>query len=214
MPRTRILIADDHELIRKGIRSLLESRSEWEICGEASSGRDAVAKAARLKPDIVLLDVTLPDVSGVDVIPEIIAAQPTIKVLVLTMHDSGQVACSVLAAGASGLVLKSDAGRDLVLGLEAVRRNKPFLSPLVTKILINEQRKAPEATALLDLLTARETEVLKLLAEGRGNKEVGATLGISPRTVDAHRASIMHKLHLRTFSDLIHFAIRNKIVEV
>lgn len=129
------------------------------------------------------------------------------------MHDSGQVACSVLAAGASGLVLKSDVGRDLILGLEAVRRNKYFLSPLVTRILINEQRKAPAATSLSDL-SVRETQVLKLLAQGNGNKEVGAALGISPRTVDAHRASIMHKLHLRTLSDLIHFAIRNRIVEV
>lgn len=214
MGRIRILIADDHEVVRRGVRTLLEARPEWEICGEASTGKDTIAKAARLKPDVVLLDITMPDISGLEAIPEILKAQPGTRVLILTMHDSGQVACKALAAGASGLVLKSDAARDLISALEAIGRNKAFLSPTVTKILMEELRKTPEATPPPEVLTARETGVLKLLAEGKSNKEVAARFNISPRTVDAHRASIMHKLNLRTLSDLIYFAIRNKIVEV
>jgi DNA-binding NarL/FixJ family response regulator len=213
MDKLRILVADDHEVVRKGIRTLLEARSDWEICGEASTGREALAKTARLKPDVVLLDITMPDLSGLEAIPEILQARPETKVVVLTMHDSGQMASKVLAAGARAMVLKSDAARDLVLALEALRRNKIFLSPSVTKILVNEIRQN-QAVPSPDILTSREAEVLKYLAEGNRNKEVAARLGISPRTIDAHRASIMDKLHVRTLSDLVHFAIRHKIIDV
>jgi DNA-binding NarL/FixJ family response regulator len=213
MGRLRILVADDHEVVRKGICTLIETRSEWEICGEASTGRDAVAKTARKKPDVVLLDITMPDLSGLEAIPQILKAQPETKVLVLTMHDSGLMASRVLAAGARGLVLKSDAARDLILALEALGKDRIFLSPGVTKILVNEIRQNQDVSGP-DILTSRETEVLKYLAEGKSNKEVAARLGISPRTVDAHRARIMDKLHVRTLSDLVHFAIRHKIVEV
>jgi DNA-binding NarL/FixJ family response regulator len=209
----RILVADDHEVVRRGIRTLLESRSEWEICGEASTGREAVAKATRLKPDVALLDISMPDLSGLEAIPEILKAYPRTKILVLTLHDSGQMASRVLAAGASGLVLKSDAARDLILALEAIGKNKAFLSPKVTRILVNEIQQN-QAAASPDVLSARETEVLKLLAEGKSNKAAAAQLGISPRTVDAHRAHIMDKLQVRTVSELVHFAIRHKIVDL
>ena len=213
MDKLRILVADDHEVVRKGIRMLLETRSEWEICGEASTGRDALAKTARMKPDVVLLDITMPDLSGLEAIPEILKARPETKIVVLTMHDSGQMASKVLAAGARAMVLKSDAARDLVLALEALGKNKMFLSPGVTKILVNEIRQN-QAVPSPDILTSRETEVLRYLAEGNSNKEVAARLGISTRTIDAHRARIMDKLHVRTLSDLVHFAIRHKIVDV
>ncbi len=213
MGRLRILVADDHEVVRRGIRTLIETHSEWEICGEASTGRDAVAKTARMKPDLVLLDITMPDLSGLEAIPEILTVQPETKILVLTMHDSGQMASKVLAAGARGLVLKSDAARDLILALEAMGKNKIFLSPGVTKILVNEIRQN-QGVPGPDILTSRETEVLKYLAEGKSNKEIAAQLGISPRTIDAHRARIMDKLHVRTLSELVHFAIRHKIVDV
>jgi DNA-binding NarL/FixJ family response regulator len=213
MGRLHILVADDHEVVRKGIRTLLESRPEWEICGEACTGRDAIAKTVRLKPDVVLLDITMPGLSGLEAIPEIHRACPHTKVLVLTMHDSGRMASRVLAAGASGLVLKSDAARDLILALEALSKNKAFLSPQVTNLLVTEIRQN-QAEPSPDVLTSRETEVLRGLAEGKSNKEVAARLGISPRTIDAHRAHIMDKLHVRTLSDLVHFAIRHKLVDL
>jgi len=213
MRRLNILVADDHEVVRKGIRTLLETRSEWEICGEAGTGRDAIAKTAKLKPDVVLLDITMPGGSGLEAIPAILNAHPVTKILVLTMHDSGRMASRILAAGASGLVLKSDAARDLILALEAFGKNKPFLSPQVTQLLVNEIRQnQPEPSP--DVLTSRETQVLKGLAQGQSNKEVAARLGISPRTIDTHRAHIMEKLRVRTLSDLIHFAIRHNLVDV
>jgi DNA-binding NarL/FixJ family response regulator len=213
MGRLHILVADDHEVVRTGIRTLLESRPEWEICGEACTGRDAIAKTVRLKPDVVLLDITMPGLSGLEAIPEILRACPHTKVLVLTMHDSGRMASRVLAAGASGMVLKSDAARDLILALEALSKNKAFLSPQVTNLLVTELRQN-QAEPSPDVLTSRETEVLRGLAEGKSNKEVAARLGISPRTIDAHRAHIMDKLHARTLSDLVHFAIRHKLVDL
>lgn len=213
MPRARILIADDHEVVRRGIRTLIEPRTAWEVCGEASTGKEAVEKVKRLKPDVVLLDITMPDLSGLEAIPEILQAHSEAKILVLTMHDSGQIASRALAAGASGLVLKSDAARDLILALEAISKNKSFLSPNVTKILVNEFRKSSEGAPSIGALTSREIEVLKLLAGGKANKEIAALLAISPRTVDAHRARIMDKLNLHTLSELVHFAIRNNVVE-
>jgi DNA-binding NarL/FixJ family response regulator len=214
MRKTRILVADDHEVVRRGIRTLLEARSAWEVCGEASTGREAVEKAKRLKPDVVLLDITMPDRSGLEAIPEILQVDPKMKIVVLTMHDSGQIASRAIAAGANGLVLKSDAARDLILALEAIGRNRPFLSPNVAKILVDEFRRGSEGAAnSLGTLTKREIEVLKLVAEGKSNKEVAALLGISPRTVDAHRARLMDKLNIHTLSELVHFAIRNNLVE-
>jgi len=212
MPQTRILIADDHEVVRRGIRTVLETRSEWEVCAEAATATEAIAKAARVKPDVVLLDINFPDFSGLEAIPKIFKAYAATKIIVLTMQSSGSVACSVLAAGASGLVLKSDAAEDLILALQAVEQDKAFLSPAVTKILLDELQQAPAVAR--DVLTTRETEVLKLLAEGKTNKEISARLGTSPRTIDAHRASLMRKLKLGTLSDVIRYAIRHKIVEM
>jgi len=214
MGKKRILIADDHEVVRRGIRTLLKTRSEWDICGEAASSRVAVAKAARLKPDIVLLDITMPEASGLEAIPQILKGSPKTKILILTMHDSGEMASQALAAGASGLILKSDAARDLIRALEAIGKNGAFLSPKITAIVVNELRKTSEVQSSINVLTSREREVLRLVAEGKSNKESAALLGISPRTVDAHRARVMGKLQVRTVSDLVHFAIRNKLVEL
>jgi DNA-binding NarL/FixJ family response regulator len=209
----QILVADDHEVVRRGIRNLLQNRPEWEICGEACTGLDAVTKAAELRPDVVLLDITMPGLSGLEAIPQILKACARTKILVLTMHDTGRMASRVLAAGASGLVLKSDAAHDLILALEALRKNRSFLSPQVTNLLVNELRKN-QTEPSPDILTVRETEVLRSLAEGKSTKEIATRLSISARTVDAHRAHIMQKLQVRTLSDLVHFAIRNKIVDL
>jgi DNA-binding NarL/FixJ family response regulator len=208
-----ILIVDDHEVVRRGVRTLLDGRLEWKICGEAATGHEAIGKAAELCPDLVVLDLSMPEMDGLETIPKIRAACPEAKVLVLTMHDSGEMASRVLAAGASGLVLKSDAGRDLVRAVQSIAAGQPFLSPAVTRLIMGELAKASESPSLADI-SPRELEVLKLLALGQSNKEVAGALNISVKTVDVHRANIMRKLNLRTYGDLIHFAIRRRIIEI
>jgi DNA-binding NarL/FixJ family response regulator len=214
MSSLRILIADDHEVVRQGVRTVLARRSKWKICGEAATGRDAIEKTRKLRPDLVLLDISMPDLDGLQAIPQILKASPNVQILVLTMHDSGEMATKVLAAGASGLVLKSDAGQDLVLAAQAIEKNTPFLSPAVTKIMLAQLVKTSTPGPSPSELTSRELEILKHLAQGRANKDVAAALGISVKTAGAHRANIMRKLNLRTYGDLIHFAIRHKIVEI
>src|ERR1700688_2372277 len=209
-----ILIADDHEVVRQGIRALLGARPAWKICGEAASGREASDKPKKLSPDLVLLDLSMPEMDGLEAIPRILNARPGIKIVVLTMNDSGEIASQVLAAGASALVLKSDAARDLVRAVHSVERNQPFLSPAVTKLIIGQLAKTSTQGASPGDVTARELEVLTLLALGRSNKEVATALDISVKTVDVHRANIMRKLKLRTYSDLIQFAIRRQIINI
>jgi DNA-binding NarL/FixJ family response regulator len=214
MKRLSILIADDHEVVRRGVRALLEVRPEWKICGEAATGREAIEKARKLRPDLVLLDLTMPEMDGLEAIPQILSVCPGAKILVLTMHDSGEMAAQALAAGASGLVLKSDAARDLVLAVQAIDKCLPFLSPAVTRIILGQFAKTSQPGLSPSDLTPRERDTLKLLALGRSNKEAATALDISVKTVDVHRANIMRKLKLRTYSDLILFAIRHKIIEM
>jgi len=209
-----ILIADDHEVVRRGIRALLEVRPEWKICGEAATGREAAEKTKKLRPDLVLLDLSMPEIDGLEAIQKILAARPGTKILVLTMNDSGEMASRVLAAGASGLVLKSDAARDLVRAVQSVERDQPFLSPAVTRLIIGHLAKSSAPGPSPVNVTPRELEVLNLLARGRSNKEVATALDIIVKTVDAHRSNIMHKLNLRTYSDLIQFAIRHQIIDL
>jgi DNA-binding NarL/FixJ family response regulator len=208
-----ILIADDHELVRRGIRALLEVRPDWTICGEAATGREAIDMATRLHPDLVLLDLSMPELDGLGTVPMLLRASPGTKILVVTMHDSGEMATRLLAAGASGVVLKSDAGRDLVLAVQAIESDQPFLSPAVTKLLLAQMVKTAKGP-LPSSISPRELQVLKLLAQGRSNKAVASALDLSIKTVVAHRASIMRKLEFETFSDLIRFAIRHRIIEV
>jgi DNA-binding NarL/FixJ family response regulator len=214
MKRLSILIADDHEVVRRGIRALLSAHPEWRICGDAATGNEAAEKAQKLHPSLVLLDLAMPETNGLEAIPKILAACPSTKILVLTMHDSGQMATQVLAGGASGLVLKSDAARDLVRAVQSVERGQPFLSSEVTRLIIGHLAKTSDPGPSPADITQRELEVLRLLALGRSNKEVAATLDISVKTVDAHRSHIMRKLNLRTYSDLIQFAIRHQIVNI
>jgi DNA-binding NarL/FixJ family response regulator len=209
-----ILVADDHEVVRRGVRAILGSRPDWKICGEAVTGREAAEKVRKLRPDLVLLDLTMPEIDGLEAIQQILTVRPSTKILVLTMNDSGEMASRVLAAGASGLVLKSDAARELVRAVKSVERDQPFLSPAVTKIIIGHLAKTNGLQPAPVDLTPREFEVLKLLAVGRSNKEVAVALDISVKTVDAHRANIMRKLELRSYSDLIQFAIRHHIVDL
>ena len=209
-----ILIADDHEVVRRGIRALLEARPDWKICGEAATGHEASNKAKKLSPDLVLLDLMMPEMDGLKAIPRILDACPSTKILVLTMNDSGEIASQVLAAGASGLVLKSDAGRDLLRGVDSLAKGQPFLSPAVTKLIIGHLARTSAAGPSPRDISPRELEVLKLLALGRSNKEVATALDLSVKTVDAHRSNIMRKLNFRSYSDLIQFAIRHQIIEI
>jgi DNA-binding NarL/FixJ family response regulator len=208
----RILIADDHEVVRHGVRVLLEARPGWQICDEAAEGREAVEKAGRLRPDVVILDIGMPLLNGLDAARQIRKVSPQSEVLILTMHESEQVVREVLAAGARGYVLKSDAGRDLVNAVEALGSHKTFFTSSVAEFVLQryldgggDQQEPPS-------LSPREREVIQLLAEGRGNKEVAHLLGISVRTAETHRTNIMRKLGCQSFSDLVRYAIRNKII--
>jgi DNA-binding NarL/FixJ family response regulator len=211
----RILVVDDHAVVRRGVRSLLESHEGWEVCGEATTGREAVEQSRRLRPDVVVMDLSLPELNGLDATRQILKDAPDTEVLVLTMHHSEELARDVLKAGARGYVLKADADENLITAVDNLRRHKPYLTGTVTEFMLDDFVRRGDA-ALEDsvvVVTAREREVIQLIAEGRSSKEVASTLGISVRTVEAHRASIMRKLRLQSVSDLVRYAIRNKIVQ-
>jgi DNA-binding NarL/FixJ family response regulator len=212
----RILIVDDHAVVRRGVRSLLESQPGWEISGEATTGREAVELAKRLQPDVVVMDLSLPELNGLEATRQILKDSPLSEILVLTMHHSEELARDVLQAGARGYVLKSDADQNLIAAVESLRQHKPFLTSRVTEFVLDDYRRR---TDMLDdglpreTVTAREREIIQLLAEGKSNKEAASTLGISVKTVEAHRANIMRKLRLHSVSDLVRYAIRNKIAQ-
>jgi DNA-binding NarL/FixJ family response regulator len=210
-----ILVADDHVVVRKGVRALLESQPKWKVTAEASNGNDAVEKAIRLRPDLVIMDLSMPELNGLDATALLLKANPNARVLILSMHNSEDLIRKTLNSGARGYVLKSDAERDLVTAVEAVLENRTFFTTAVSNTVLDclRQRQQSGTTTVSESLTTRERQILQLLAEGKSNKEVAGRLGISVRTAENHRAKIMRKLHLRTLSDLVRHAIRNKIVE-
>jgi DNA-binding NarL/FixJ family response regulator len=218
----RILIADDHEVARRGIRSLLESHPGWDVCAEAKDGRDAVELATSTKPDLVLLDIGMPNLNGLEAARQILATTPNVAILILTMHDSDNVIKEVLRAGARGFLLKSDAGRDLVAAVEALESQKTFFTPRVSQMVLdgflNREKKHSDIEDNADPsdnpLTAREREVIQLLAEGRTSKEVAVTLNLSVKTAETHRTNLMRKLGLHSVADLTRYAVRNGIVHV
>ncbi len=217
MSLVRILVADDHEVVRKGVRAILEAREGWEVCAEATNGREAKTRARESKPDIVILDIGMPELNGVEATRQILRAVPKTEVLVMSIHESEEVIRNVLEAGARGYVFKSDIAQDLVLAVETLLQHKPFLSPKASEMILHTSlprsiRHEAEASSRY-ALTPREREIVQLLAEGRSNKEVAAVLGITPKTAETHRANIMHKLGLHSVADLVRYAIRNKIVQ-
>ncbi|HXC42951.1 MAG TPA: response regulator transcription factor [Candidatus Dormibacteraeota bacterium] len=211
----RILIADDHEIVRQGIRALLEKHPGWEVSGEAKDGREAVERSKALKPDLVLLDIGMPTLNGLDAARQILAICPLTRVLVLTMHDSEQVVRDVLAVGARGFLLKSDAGRDLISAVEALQRHGTFFTSRVAELVL-EGYLNPHRTLQPsgNRLTPREREVVQLLAEGKTSKEVAVVLNLSVKTTETHRTNIMRKLDLHSVADLTLYAVRNGLVQV
>jgi len=211
----RIVIVDDHAVVRRGVRALLESQPGWEVVAEGTTGREAVEIARRLQPDIVVMDLSLPELNGLDATRQIVQEAPRTEVLVLTMHHGEELARNVLQAGARGYVLKSDADENLVAAIEHLRQHRPFLTPTVTEFVLDDYLRHVESPdhAAPRVITAREREIIQLLAEGKGNKEAAVVLGISVKTIEAHRANLMRKLQLRSITDLVRYAIRNNIVQ-
>ncbi len=210
-PMTRIMIADDHEVVRSGLRKILESQPKWEVVGEASDGKDAVAKALELKPDIAVLDYALPLVNGIEATRQIRARQPRTEVLIFTMHDNETLIRDLLAAGARGFLLKSDAKRFLLAAIESLALHKPFFTAKVSEALLDFFLKRPGHAQFA--LTPRERGVVQLIAEGHSNKQIANVLNISLKTVETHRAAVMRKLNLSSSASLVRYAIRNKIIE-
>ena len=212
MTALRILIADDHAVVRAGLRTLLESHHGWEVCAEAADGRDAVEKASKLKPHVVVLDIGMPLLNGIEATRRIHKSSPEIEILILTMHESDDLVQQVVDAGARGYILKDDADRILLAAVDSLRQHKPYFSTRVSSARDSSDLSA-DASRSRSRLTPREREILQLLAEGKSNKEVASLLGISVNTAEAHRANIMLKLDLHSVTELVHYAIRNNIIK-
>jgi DNA-binding NarL/FixJ family response regulator len=214
----RILIVDDHAVVRRGVRTVLESESDLEVCAEATNGLEAIDCVRKHKPHFVILDLTMPDLNGLDALREIRRVEPKSLVVIFSMHFSEDVASEAFRSGAQGYVLKSDADSELIAAIRDIQRNRPFVTRRLAASML-------DAFVLQDLhganfrpidgpnLTVREVEIIRLLAEGKSNKQIAPVLGISPRTVESHRNRIMHKMKFASFSDLMKFAVRNGIVD-
>jgi len=212
MKTLSILVADDHAVVRGGVRALLEAQPGWKIMAEAADGRQAVAKAKQYRPDIIILDVGMPGLNGVAATKQILKILPDARILILTMHDEQELIERTLEAGARGYVLKSDAEEDLVAAVKAIANGRTFFSPALSAFPPNPATRRVTKRRVHDL-SPREVEVVQLLAEGKTNKQIASLLGISQRTVENHRAKIMEKLGLRSFSDLVRYAVRHNIVQ-
>jgi DNA-binding NarL/FixJ family response regulator len=214
LKKLRILLADDHEVVRDGVRRQIESEPAWEICGEANDGRKAVALAESLKPDIVVLDIGMPELNGLEATRQIKRALPKTEVLVFTGEQSEQVIHQIFAAGARSYILKSDRSEHLVAAIRALGEHKHYFTDRVSEVVFaryfDDETGAGKDKA--EGLTPREREIVQLLTEGKSNKQTGAVLGISIKTVETHRAAAMRKLRLESFSEMVRYAIRNKII--
>jgi len=216
MKTLRILVADDHALMRRGIKTLIDSHAGWEICGEAVTGREAVTKADQLRPDIVILDISMPDLNGIDAAKRIRRILPETEILMLSVHYSDQLILDILKAGVRGYIVKSDSDRDLVVAVETLANHKPFFTPRATELILrnyNEGDAVDVSEPIPKNLTTREREIVQLIAEGKSNKAVAESLCISSKTAETHRANIMRKLKLHTTSEVVRYAMRNKIID-
>jgi DNA-binding NarL/FixJ family response regulator len=214
--KLRILVADDHELVRRGILGILRAQTGWKVAGEAANGRQAVEKAKKLRPDVIILDIGMPNFDGLEATRQIREVAPKTEILILTMHESKQMVRRVLEAGARGYVLKSDLATHLVKAVNVVSKGKFYLTPKVSEIVLEGFLSMGKEPLQCEISragpTPRETQIIRLLAEGSANKEIAAELGITIRTVETHRARIMLKLGLHSLTQLIHYAIRHNLV--
>jgi DNA-binding NarL/FixJ family response regulator len=210
-PLMRILIADDHEVVRSGLRRILAAQPNWEVVAEAADGKEAITKATDTKPDIAVLDYSLPRINGMEVTRQIRARLPRTEVLIFTMHDSEELIQELLKAGARGYLLKSDASRHLITAIESLALHKPFFTAKVSEQLLDTYLAQPEREG--SALTSRERGVVQLIAEGHTNKQIANLLNISLKTVETHRSAIMRKLGLSSSASLVRYAIRNRLVE-
>jgi len=213
----RILIADDHDVMRQGTRSVIEREPGWEVCGVASTGREAVTQASELAPDIVIMDMTMPELNGLEAALQIKRRAPRTEILMFTAHESDDLIRDAFEAGVKSFILKSEAHHFLVEAIESLSRHKPFFTAKVSEILFSNILSRAEGhrdvTEPGQRLSAREREIVQLIAEGKGNKQVAEALGISVRTAETHRASILRKLNVDSVAGLVRYAVRNKIVE-
>jgi DNA-binding NarL/FixJ family response regulator len=214
MKPLRVLLADDHDVVRAGTRLMIEARPGWEVCGEASDGREAVEMAGKLKPDVVVLDMTMPKMSGLDAARQIRRRSPGTELLMFTAHESEDIIRQVFEAGVRSYILKTEATTQLVPALTALAMHKPFFTTNVSEVLFARYMQSGSGHEPTNgRLTTRERETVHLLADGKSNKEVADVLGISVKTVETHRAAIMRKLRLKSFAELVRYAVRNGIIE-
>jgi DNA-binding NarL/FixJ family response regulator len=217
MKSLRILLADDHSLMRRGLKSILGARPEWEVCAEAHTGREAVAKASQLRPDVVILDVCMPELNGIEATRQIRKISPRSEVLILSVHHSSYLIREVLDAGARGYILKSDSDKELVAAVECLAKHKPFFTGYATELLLQGCPGGAGDThsdlQMSQRLTSREREIVQLLAEGKTSKEVAASLNISAKTAETHRAHIMRKMEFHSVGEIVRYAVRTQIID-
>lgn len=217
MKKIRLLVADDHKIFRQGIKKLLEEEADLQVVGEAADGREAVKKATELKPDLVLMDIAMANLNGLEATKQIKKVLPETKIIMVTMHKNEEYILQSFQAGASGYILKEGAVEELVHAIRSIHQDKSFLSPTISKTLIDAYLRKMETGKTetpFDLLTDREREVLQLIAEGYTNREVAKALFISVKTVEAHRAHIMQKLNIHDVAKLVKYAIQKGLVDL
>ena len=209
--QTRILLADDHAVVRHGFRMILDAQPDFEVVGEVANGREAVEQATALQPDVVIMDVTMPELNGIEATRRIAEVAPRARVLALSMHRDSVYVREILRAGARGYLLKDSSEGDLVFAVRAIAAGEGYLSPAVSEAVLTDYRK--HVTNPIDLLTSREREVLQLIAEGKTNKEIATGLNLSVYTIEAHRGKIMEKLNLHSTGELVRFSLRNGLID-